>query len=201
MGFVRVPYVLEQTAEGSRLVDLYSRLLSDRIVLLTGEVDDAVADNLTAQFFYLESQGGAKDVFFYINSPGGSVTAGLAIYDVMQYIQCDVVTVCLGQAASMGALLLTAGTAGKRTALPNARIMIHQPLGGAQGQASDVQAQANELLRIKSLTNSILVKHTGQPLETIQRDTDRDFFLDAEQAREYGLIDHVVTERGPVDGR
>lgn len=195
MGFVRTPYVFEQTPEGGRLVDLYSRLMSDRIVLLTGEVDDAIADSLVAQFFYLESSNPKKDIYFYINSPGGAVTAGLAIYDVMQYINCDVVTFCLGQAASMGALLLTSGTTGKRMAMPNARVMIHQPLGGAQGQASDVQTQANELLRIKKITTDILVHHTGQPEDVISRDTDRDFFLDAEQAKEYGLIDHVVSRR------
>jgi ATP-dependent Clp protease protease subunit len=200
MGFVRTPYVFEQTAEGGRLVDLYSRLLSDRIVLLTGDVEDGVADSLTAQFFYLESSNPKKDIYFYINSPGGVVTAGLAIYDVMQYVNCDVVTICLGQAASMGALLLTAGAPGKRMAMPNARIMIHQPLGGAQGQASDVQTQANELLRIKRITTEILVKHTGQPEDVIARDTDRDFFLDAVQATEYGLIDHVVARRNG-DGR
>jgi ATP-dependent Clp protease protease subunit len=195
MGYVRVPYVLEHTAEGARLVDLYSRLLSDRIILLTGEVDDAVADSLTAQLLYLESQDPEKDVYFYINSPGGSVTAGLAIYDIMQYIRPDVVTLCLGQAASMGALLLAAGTKGKRIALPTARVMIHQPLGGAQGQASDVETQARELLRIKKLTTDILVRHTGQPEDVIRRDTDRDFFLTADEAREYGLIDHVMAQR------
>jgi ATP-dependent Clp protease protease subunit len=158
-------------------------------------VDDAVSDSLTAQLFYLESANSEKDVYFYINSPGGVVTAGLAIYDVMQYINCDVVTICLGQAASMGALLLAAGTAGKRMALPYARVMIHQPLGGAQGQASDVQTQANELLRIKDIITEILVRHTGQPEEVISRDTDRDFFLDAEQAKKYGLIDHVISRR------
>jgi len=195
MSYVRTPYVMEHTPEGGRLVDLYSRLLSDRIIMLTGEVDDAVSDSLTAQLFYLESANSEKDVYFYINSPGGAVTAGLAIYDVMQYINCDVVTICLGQAASMGALLLAAGTAGKRMALPYARVMIHQPLGGAQGQASDVQTQANELLRIKDIITEILVRHTGQPEEVISRDTDRDFFLDAEQAKKYGLIDHVISRR------
>jgi ATP-dependent Clp protease protease subunit len=195
MGYVRVPYVLEHTAEGTRLVDLYSRLLSDRIILLTGEVDDPVADSLTAQLLYLEAQDPDKDIYFYINSPGGSVTAGLAIYDILQYIRCDVVTLCLGQAASMGALLLTAGTKGKRIALPTARVMIHQPLGGAQGQASDVEAQAKELLRIKALTTQILMRHTGQPEDVIRRDTDRDFFLTAEEAKAYGLIDHVMAQR------
>lgn len=195
MGYVRVPYVLEQTAEGARLVDLYSRLLSDRIVLLTGEVDDAVADSITAQFLYLESRDPDKDIYFYINSPGGLVTAGLAIYDIMQYVTCDVVTLCLGQAASMGALLLAAGTKGKRAALPSARMMIHQPLGGAQGQASDVQTQANELLRIKAITTEILRRHTGQPEDVIRQDTDRDFFLSAVEAQKYGLIDHVITQR------
>ena len=194
MGYVRVPYVLEQTAEGARLVDLYSRLLSDRIVLLTGEVDDAVSDSITAQLLYLESRDPDRDIYFYINSPGGLVTAGLAIYDIMQYVTCDVVTLCRGQAASMGALLLAAGTKGKRAALPSARVMIHQPLGGAQGQASDVQTQANDLLRIKAITTEILCWHTGQPEDVIRRDTDRDFFLNAEEAQKYGLIDHVITQ-------
>ena len=176
-------------------MDIYSRLLSNRIVLLTGEINDDVADILVAQLFYLESVDQEKDVYLYINSPGGVVTAGLAVYDVMQFVTCDVSTVCIGQAASMGAVLLAAGAAGKRLALPHARVMIHQPLGGAQGQASDVEIQANEMLRIKRLLNEILSSHTGQPLETIKTDTDRDRFLTAADAEEYGLIDSVVQRR------
>ena len=186
MAIIRVPYVFEQTPQGARQVDIYSRLLSERIVILTGEVVDEVADILTAQLFYLETVNDTEDIYFYINSPGGAVTAGLAIYDVMQFVNCDVVTVCLGQAASMGAVLLAAGAAGKRMALPNARVMIHQPLGGAQGQASDVEIQAKEMMRIKALLNQILCDHTGQSLETIQNDTDRDFFMTADDAKATG---------------
>ena len=192
---LRVPYVFEETPYGARQVDIYSRLLSNRIVLLTGEINDDVADILVAQLFYLESVDQEKDVYLYINSPGGVVTAGLAVYDVMQFVTCDVSTVCIGQAASMGAVLLAAGAAGKRLALPHARVMIHQPLGGAQGQASDVEIQANEMLRIKGLLNEILSSHTGRPLETIKTDTDRDRFLTAADAEEYGLIDSVVQRR------
>ncbi len=195
MPIIRVPYVFEQTPQGARQVDIYSRLLSERIVILTGEVVDEVADILTAQLFYLETVNDTEDIYFYINSPGGAVTAGLAIYDVMQFVNCDVVTVCLGQAASMGAVLLAAGAAGKRMALPNARVMIHQPLGGAQGQASDVEIQAKEMMRIKALLNQILCDHTGQSLETIQNDTDRDFFMTADDAKAYGLIDQVVARK------
>jgi ATP-dependent Clp protease, protease subunit len=195
MSYIHVPYVLEQTPQGARQVDIYSRLLSERIILLTGEVSDEVADILIAQLFYLESQDQSRDIYFYINSPGGVVTAGLAIYDVMQFVRCDVATICLGQAASMGAVLLAAGARGKRMALPHARVMIHQPLGGASGQATDIEIQANEILRIRKLLNEILSKHTGQPLETIRRDTERDFFLDAEEAQTYGLIDLVVEHR------
>jgi ATP-dependent Clp protease, protease subunit len=192
---LRVPYVFEETPYGARQVDIYSRLLSNRIVLLTGEVNDDVADILVAQFFYLESVDRDKDIYFYINSPGGVVTAGLAMYDVMQFISCDVATICLGQAASMGAVLLAAGAKGKRMALPHARIMIHQPLGGAQGQASDVEIQAAEMMRIKGLLTDILSRHTGKSPETIRKDTDRDRFLTAADAMEYGLIDHVVEHR------
>ena len=195
MPIIRVPYVFEQTPQGARQVDIYSRLLSERIVILTGEVVDEVADILTAQLFYLETVDDTEDIYFYINSPGGAVTAGLAIYDVMQFVNCDVVTVCLGQAASMGAVLLAAGAAGKRMALPHARVMIHQPLGGAQGQASDVEIQAKEMMRIKALLNQILCDHTGQSLETIQNDTDRDFFMTADDAKAYGLIDQVVAHK------
>lgn len=195
MSYIHVPYVLEQTPQGARQVDIYSRLLSERIILLTGEVSDEVADILIAQLFYLESQDQQRDIYFYINSPGGVVTAGLAIYDVMQFVRCDVATICLGQAASMGAVLLAAGAHGKRMALPHARVMIHQPLGGASGQATDIEIQANEILRIRKLLNEILSKHTGQPLEVIRRDTERDFFLEAEEAHTYGLIDLVVEHR------
>lgn len=195
MPILHVPYVLEQTPQGARQVDIYSRLLSDRIVLLTGEVTDEVADILVAQMFYLESQDRDRDIYFYINSPGGVVTAGLAIYDVMQFVTCDVATICLGQAASMGAVLLAGGAPGKRMALPHARVMIHQPLGGASGQATDIEIQAKEMLRIRSLLNQILSKHTGQSLEVIRKDTERDFFLVASEAKAYGLIDQVVEHR------
>jgi len=195
MGYIKVPYVIEQTPQGQRQVDIHSRLLSDRVIFLTGEINDVIADIIIAQLFYLESKDSESDIFFYINSPGGVVTAGLAIYDTMQYISCDVATICLGQAASMGAVLLAAGERGKRMALPNARVMIHQPLGGAQGQASDVEIQAKEMLRIKQRLNEILVSHTGQPMEIIKKDTDRDFFLTAEDAVHYGIIDGVIRKR------
>jgi ATP-dependent Clp protease protease subunit len=195
MGYVKIPHVIELTEQGQRQVDIYSRILTDRVIFLTGEINDDVADIIIAQLFYLESEDSKADIFLYINSPGGVVTAGLAIYDTMQYISCDVATICLGQAASMGAMLLAAGEKGKRMALPNARIMIHQPLGGAQGQASDVEIQAQEIVRIKQKLNEILVEHTGQPIEIIKKDTDRDFFLTAEVAVEYGLIDKVVKKR------
>lgn len=195
MGFLKVPYVIEQTPQGQRQVDIYSRLLSDRLIFLTGEVNDDVADIIIAQLFYLESEDPKKDIYFYINSPGGVVTAGLAIYDTMQYISCDVATICLGQAASMGAVLLATGTKGKRMALPNARVMIHQPLGGASGQATDMEIQVKEISRIKRRLNEILASHIGQPVETVERDTDRDFFLTAEDAVKYGLIDKVITHR------
>lgn len=196
MGMIKVPYVVEQTPQGQRQVDLYSRLLSDRLVFLTGEVNDDVADIIIAQLFFLESEDPKKDVYFYINSPGGAVTAGLAIYDTMQYISCDVATICLGQAASMGAVLLAAGEKGKRMSLPNARVMIHQPLGGAQGQATDMEIQVKEMSRIKRRLNEILAHHTGQPLDIIEKDTDRDFFMTAEEAVRYGLIDSVISRRG-----
>jgi ATP-dependent Clp protease protease subunit len=195
MPYIHVPYVLEQTPQGARQVDIYSRLLSERMIILTGEVTDEVADILIAQMFYLESQDRDRDIYFYINSPGGVVTAGLAIYDVMQFVACDVATICLGQAASMGAVLLAAGAHGKRMALPHARVMIHQPLGGASGQATDIEIQANEILRIRKLLNDLMSKHTGQPLDVIQRDTERDFFLDAQEAMSYGLIDLVIEHR------
>ncbi len=190
-----VPYVVEQTDRGERQVDIFSRLLTDRIVFLTGEVGEHVGDLIVAQLFFLESEGPEKDIYFYINSPGGAVTAGMAIYDTMQYITCDVATICIGMAASMGSLLLAAGAPGKRMALPNAKIMIHQPLGGAQGQASDVEIHAKEIVKTKERLNQILAHHTAQPIEVIRKDTDRDFFLSAEEAREYGLIDKVIAKR------
>lgn len=195
MSHLKIPYIFESTPQGQRHVDLYSRLLSDRIILLTGEVNDDVADLIIAQLFYLESVDPQKDIYFYINSPGGVVTAGLAIYDTMQYISCDVATICIGQAASMGAVLLAGGTVGKRKALPNARIMIHQPLGGAKGQATDLEIQVREVNRLKTRLNEILSSHSGKPLEVIEKDTDRDFFLDAGEAVEYGLIDGVLSKR------
>ncbi len=192
-----IPTVVEQTGRGERAYDLYSRLLRDRIVFLGSAVGDEVAALVTAQLLFLESEDPDKDIHFYINSPGGSVTAGLAIYDTMQYIKPDVSTLCVGQAASMGALLLAAGATGKRFALPHARVMIHQPLGGAEGQASDIEIQAREVLRIREQLNQILAQHTGQSLKKIAQDTDRDFFFSPEQALEYGLIDQVVENRGP----
>ena len=171
MAYIKVPHVIEQTEQGQRQVDIYSRLLTDRVIFLTGEINDDVADIIIAQLFYLESEDNKADIFLYINSPGGVVTAGLAIYDTMQYVSCDVATICLGQAASMGAVLLAAGESGKRMALPNARVMIHQPLGGAQGQASDVEIQAQEMVRIKQRLNEILVDHTGQSARTKQKST------------------------------
>lgn len=187
-----VPMVVEQSNRGERAYDIYSRLLKDRIVFIGGPINDTVANLVIAQLLFLESEDPDKDIHLYINSPGGVVTAGLAIYDTMQYIKPDVSTICLGLAASMGALLLTAGAAGKRYALPYARIMIHQPLGGAQGQATDIEIQAREILRLREVTNEILVRHTAQPLERIQTDTERDFFMSSEQAKEYGIIDSVI---------
>jgi ATP-dependent Clp protease protease subunit len=192
-----IPMVIEQTGRGERAYDIYSRLLKDRIVFLGSVVTDDVADLVTAQFLFLESEDSEKDIHFYINSPGGSVTAGLAIYDTMQYIRPDVSTLCVGQAASMGALLLTAGAKGKRFALPHARILIHQPLGGVQGQASDIHIHAQEILRVREQINHILSKHTGQSLSRIEQDTDRDRFLTSQQALEYGLIDEVILSRKP----
>lgn len=190
-----VPYVIEQTGRGERSYDIYSRLLKDRIIFMGTEVNDAVANVITAQLLFLESDDPEKDIYFYINSPGGSVTAGLAIYDTMQYIQPDVSTLCLGQAASMGAFLLAAGAKGKRAALPHARIMIHQPLGGFQGQVSDVEIHAQEMIRLKHMLADTLSKHTGQDNKRINADTDRDYFMSAKEAKEYGLIDNVVTHR------
>ncbi|SEP46505.1 MULTISPECIES: ATP-dependent Clp endopeptidase proteolytic subunit ClpP [Propionispora] len=188
-----VPIVVEQSNRGERAYDIYSRLLKDRIIFLGGPIDDQVANLIIAQLLFLESEDPDKDIHLYINSPGGVVTAGLAIYDTMQYIKPDVSTICLGSAASMGALLLSAGAKGKRFALPYARIMIHQPLGGAQGQATDIEIHAREILRLRETLNGILVHHTGQPLEKIGQDTERDFFMSSEQAKAYGLIDSVIT--------
>ncbi|HNX77831.1 MAG TPA: ATP-dependent Clp endopeptidase proteolytic subunit ClpP [Candidatus Rifleibacterium sp.] len=190
-----VPIVIEQSSRGERAFDIYSRLLKDRIIFLGGGIDDGMADLVVAQLLFLESEDPEKDISIYINSPGGVVTAGMAIYDTMQYIKPDVSTICMGQAASMGALLLAAGAHGKRYALPNSRIMIHQPLGGAQGQASDIEIQAQEILRMKDMLNDILANHTGQPLKRIKRDTDRDFFMSSKEAKEYGLIDEVVQRK------
>ena len=194
-----IPMVIDQTSRGERAYDIYSRLLKDRIVFLGTAMNDDVANLLIAQFLFLESEDPDKDINFYINSPGGIVTSGLAVYDTMQYIKPDVTTVCIGQAASMGALLLTAGAAGKRYSLPNSRILIHQPMGGFQGQASDIEIQAKEILRMKETLNSILVKHTGKSLKQIQRDTDRDYFMSGMEAKEYGIIDHVITNRDDLD--
>ena len=190
-----IPYVIEQTGRGERSYDIYSRLLKERIVFLGSEVNDAIANLITAQFLFLESEDPEKDIYLYINSPGGSITAGLAIYDTMQYIRPDVATLCLGQAASMGALLLAGGAKGKRSSLPHGRIMIHQPLGGFQGQASDFEIHAQEIRRMKDAVNKILSHHTGQDAERILADTDRDNFLTSEQAKEYGLIDEVFEKR------
>ncbi len=190
-----VPYVVEQTSRGERSYDIFSRLLNDRIVMLSEEVNDVTASLVVAQLLYLEAQDPDKDIQFYINSPGGSVTSGFAIYDTMQYIKCDVSTICIGMAASMGAFLLAAGTKGKRIALPNAEIMIHQPSGGSQGQAADIQIQAEQILKTRARLNRILAENTGKPIEQIERDCDRDHWLTAEEAREYGLIDQVIYKR------
>jgi len=194
-----IPMVIEQSSRGERAYDIYSRLLKDRIIFLGTAMNDEVANLLIAQLLFLESEDPDKDINFYINSPGGLVTAGLAVYDTMQYIKPDITTVCIGQDASMGAVLLTAGTAGKRYSLPNSRILIHQPMGGFQGQASDIEIQAREILRMKETLNGILVKHTGKKLEQIQLDTDRDFFMTGEDAKKYGIIDHVITDRADLD--
>ena len=190
-----VPNVIEQTPGGERAYDIYSRLLSDRIIMLTDEVNDVTASLVVAQMLFLEAQDPDKDIYFYINSPGGSVSAGFAIYDTMNYIKCDVCTICMGMAASMGAFLLSGGTKGKRLALPNAEIMIHQPLGGAQGQASDIKIHADHILRTRDKLNRLLAQHTGQPLEQIEKDTERDNFLTADEACAYGLIDKVITKK------
>lgn len=194
-GLNYIPYVIEQTGRGERSYDIFSRLLKERIVFLGSEVNDTISNLIIAQFLFLESEDPEKDIFLYINSPGGSVSAGLAIYDTMQYIRPEVATVCVGQAASMGALLLAGGAAGKRSALPHARIMIHQPLGGFQGQASDVEIHAREMLRVKREVNHILSAHTKKDLKHIERDTDRDYFMVASEAKEYGIIDEVFERR------
>ena len=193
-----VPIVVEQTGRGERAYDIYSRLLKDRIVFLGTEINDDVANLITAQFLFLESEDPEKEINFYINSPGGSITAGLAVYDTMQFIRPPVSTLCLGQAASMAAVLLAAGAKGRRYALPNSRIMLHQPLGGAQGQATDIEIHAREILRAREEINNIIMKHTGQDLQKIERDTDRDLFMSPAQAVEYGLIDEVIVNRRPA---
>lgn len=190
-----IPMVVEQSNRGERSYDIYSRLLENRIIFITGEIDDAVANTVVAQLIYLESKDPEKDIYLYINSPGGSVTAGLAIYDTMNYVKCDVSTICIGLAASMGAFLLSSGTKGKRFALPNAEIMIHQPLGGAQGQASDIEIQARHIIRTKQKLNKILAENTGKDLSVIEADTDRDNYMSAEDAKTYGLIDDVFYKR------
>ncbi|MBF0751523.1 MULTISPECIES: ATP-dependent Clp endopeptidase proteolytic subunit ClpP [Pasteurellaceae] len=190
-----VPMVVEQTSRGERSYDIYSRLLKERVIFLTGEVEDRMANLIVAQLLFLESEDPTKDINIYINSPGGSVTAGMAIYDTMQFVKSDIRTLCIGQACSMGAFLLAGGTAGKRAALPNSRVMIHQPLGGYRGQASDIQIHAQEILKIKHTLNDRLAFHTGQSIERIERDTDRDNFMSAEEAKAYGLVDEVLIKR------
>jgi len=193
-----VPMVVERTSRGERSYDIFSRLLKERIIFLSGQVDDHMANLITAQLLFLEAEGPDKDIYMYINSPGGVVTSGMAIYDTMQYIRCDVSTLCVGQAASMGAHLLASGAPGKRYALPNARVMIHQPLGGFQGQATDIEIHAREILKLKEHMNAMMAKHTGQALEKINEDVERDYFLTAQEACDYGLIDQVLTTREEV---
>lgn len=187
-----IPYVIEKTSRGERSYDIYSRLLKDRVVILSGEIDDNIASSIVAQLLFLEAEDPQKDIFIYINSPGGAVTSGFSIYDTMNYIKPDISTICIGQAASMGAFLLSSGTKGKRYALPNARIMIHQPLGGARGQASDIEIQAKEILYIKKSLNEIMAKNTSQSVKKISVDTDRDFFMSAKEAKDYGIIDNIL---------
>ncbi len=189
-----IPYVVEQTGRGERSYDIYSRLLKDRIIMLSGEVNDQVASTIVAQLLFLEAQDPDKDIYFYINSPGGVITSGLSMYDTMNYIKPDIVTICMGQAASMGAFLLSSGTPGKRYALPNARIMIHQPSGGAQGQSTDIQIQAEEIQRLKDSLNEIMAKNCGKKAKQLEKDTERDNFMSAKEAAEYGLIDKVLTK-------
>ena len=195
-----IPMVIEQSSRGERAYDIYSRLLKDRIIFLGSAMNDEVANLIIAQLLFLESEDPEKDINFYINSPGGIVTSGLAVYDTMQYVKPDIATVCIGQAASMGAILLTAGTAGKRYSLPNARIMIHQPMGGFQGQASDVEIHAKEMLRMKEDLNQILATHSGKPIDQVQKDTDRDYFMSGAEAQAYGIVDHVITSRDDLGG-
>ena len=195
VGLGLIPMVIEQSGRGERAYDIYSRLLKERVVFLVGPVNDVTANLIVAQLLFLESENPDKDIYFYINSPGGSVSAGLAIYDTMQFIKPDVSTLCIGQAASMGAFLLTAGAKGKRFCLPNSRVMIHQPMGGFQGQASDIEIHAKEILYLRALLNEIMSRHTGQPIERIERDTDRDNFLSGAEAVDYGLVDKVLTNR------
>lgn len=187
-----IPYVVEKTSRGERSYDIYSRLLKDRVIMLSGEIDDYVASSITAQLLFLEAEDSTKDIYLYINSPGGVVTSGFSIYDTMNYIKPDISTICIGQAASMGAFLLSSGSKGKRYALPNSRIMIHQPLGGARGQASDIEIQAKEILRIKHSLNSIMAKNTSQSIKKIAADTDRDFFMSSKEAKDYGIIDDIL---------
>jgi len=194
-----IPYVIEQTGRGERSYDIYSRLLKERIVFLGTEIDDMVANVITAQFLFLESEEPEKDIYLYINTPGGVITAGMAIYDTMQYVKPDVATVCIGQAASMGALLLAGGAAGKRSALPHARVMIHQPLGGFRGQASDIEIHAREMMRVKKELNEVIARHTDKEVEQVQLDSDRDYFMTAMEAKEYGIIDEVFERREDVD--
>ncbi|ADO70625.1 ATP-dependent Clp endopeptidase proteolytic subunit ClpP [Stigmatella sp. ncwal1] len=198
MPFMPIPYVIEQTHRGERSYDIYSRLLKDRIVMLGTEIDDDVSNAIVSQLLFLESEDPDKDINLYINSPGGSVTAGLAIYDTMQYVKCPVSTICIGQAASMGAVLLLAGAKGKRYSLPSSRIMIHQPLGGVRGQATDIEIQAKEILRMRAKLNDLIVKHTGQPLERVEKDTDRDYYMGATESKAYGIIDEIQNPRKPV---
>ena len=191
-----IPMVVDQTSTGERSYDIYSRLLEDRIIFITGEINDATANTVVAQLIYLEAKNPNKDICIYINSPGGSVTAGMAIYDTIQYIKCDVSTICVGLAASMGAFLLASGTKGKRYCLPNSEVMIHQPLGGAQGQASDIYITAKHIIKTKNNLNKILSENTGQPLDKIEKDVDRDYFMSANEAKDYGLVDKVIEKRG-----
>lgn len=195
-----IPMVVERTGRGERSYDIFSRLLKERIIFLGTPIDDTVSNLVVAQLLHLESEDPDHDIAIYINSPGGSVTAGMAIYDTLQYVRCPISTICFGQAASMGAVLLAAGDPGKRHALPNSRIMIHQPMGGTQGQAIDIEIQAKEILRMRAELNKMLSHHTGQPIDKIERDTDRDYFLSAQEAKEYGLIDHVTVHRGGTGG-
>ncbi len=190
-----IPYVVEKTGRGERSYDIYSRLLKDRIIMLGGEINDSVASSIVAQLLFLEAEDPEKDIYLYINSPGGVITSGFSIFDTMNYIKPDICTICIGQAASMGAFLLSCGTKGKRYSLPNARIMIHQPLGGAQGQATDIEIQAKEILRLKKILNEIMSKNTGKTLKQISADTERDFFMSASEAKEYGLIDKVLSKK------